>query len=199
MDNWFQTLSFKRGKGMNIPKLQLQSTKAQIGLTTQKPVQEIKQPQANLDLQQPQAKMTMETTKSQLAIDTFDARESLDLRNTRSRTAEIAQYSHQQAMEGLVRRAQEGDELMRIENGGNPIAEQAKRRGKQPYTSINIKFIPQADSVKVKFEPGKVDIQVEPQKVINNSTINKPIHNYTPGKVKVDLLQQPSLKIDWLV
>lgn len=184
---------------MSIPTLHLQSTKAQIGLTTQRPVQEIEQPKANLDLQQPKAKMTMKTTKSQLSIDTFDARESLDLRNTRSRTAEIAQYSQQQAMEGLVRRAQEGDELMKIENGGNPIAEQAKRVGKQPYSSINIKFIPKADGVKVNFDPGKVDIQVEPQKVINNSTINKPIHNYTPGKVKIELLQAPTLKIDWTV
>ncbi|MDI7742936.1 DUF6470 family protein [Lysinibacillus fusiformis] len=184
---------------MNIPKLQLQSTKAQISLSTQKPIQEIEQPKANLDLQQPQAKMTMETIKSQLSIDTVEARESLDLKSSRSRTAEVAQYSQQQAMEGLVRRAQEGDELMRIENGGNPIADQAKRSGKQPYSSINIKFIPQADSVKVNFEPGKVEIQVEPQKVINNSTSNKPIHHYTTGKVKVELAQAPSLKIDWLV
>ena len=184
---------------MNIPKLQLQSTKAHIGLTTQKAMQEIKQPKANLDLQQPQAKMTMETTKSELTLDTVDARESLDLKSSSSRTAEVAQYSQQSAKEGLERRAQEGDELMKIENDGNPIADQAKRRWKQPYSSINIKFIPQAGSVNVNFEPGRVDIQVEPQKVINNTTINKPIHNYTPGKVKVDLLQEPSLKIDWLV
>jgi len=184
---------------MNIPKLQIQSTKAQIGLSTQKAVQEIEQPKANLDLKQPKAKMTMESTKSKLSLDTLEARESLDLRSSISRTAEVAKYSEQQLMEGLVIRAQEGDELMKIENGGNPISEQSKRRWKQPYSSINIQFLPKADSVKVNFEPGKVDIRIEPQEVINNTTINKPIHNYTPGKVKVDLIQEPSLKIDWLV
>ena len=184
---------------MNIPKLQLESTKAQIGLTTQKPVQEIEQPKATLDIQQPQAKMSMETTNSQLSIDTVQARESLDLRSSMSRTAEVAQYSQQQASEGVARRAEEGNELMQIENGGNPIADQAKRRGRQPYSSINIKFIPQADSVNINFQPGKVDIRVEPQKVINNTTISKPVHNYTPGKVKVELLQAPTLKIDWSV
>lgn len=184
---------------MNIPKLQLQSTNAQIGLNIQKPIQEIEQPKANLDLQQPQAKMSIQTTKPQLSIDSLEMRESLDLKSSRSRTAEVAQYSEQQAFEGLARRAQEGNELMRIENGGNPIAEQAKQSGRQPYSSLGIKFIPQPDSVKINFEPGSVDIQVEPQKVINNSTINKPIHNYTPGKVKVEMLQYPSLKIDWLI
>jgi len=184
---------------MNIPELQIQSTKAQIGLTTIKAVQEIKQPKADLDLQQPKAKMMMESTKSKLTIDTLEARESLDLKSSISRTAEVAQYSEQQLMEGLARRAQEGDELMKIENGGNSISEQAKRRWKQPYSSINIQFLPKADSVKINFEPGEVDIRIEPQKVINNTKANKPIHNYTPGKVKIDLIQKASLKIDWLV
>lgn len=184
---------------MNIPKIQIQSTKGQIGLNIQKPVQEIKQPQANLDLQQPKAKMSIKTTKSKLSIDSYEMRESMDYKNSMSRTREIAQQSKQEALDGIARRAQEGQELMRIENGGNPIAEQAKRRGRQPYSGLNIKFIPQANTVKINFQPATVDIQVEPQKVINNSTINKPIHNYTPGKVKVEMLQYPSLKIDWLV
>jgi len=184
---------------MNIPKLQIQSTKAQIGLDIQKAVQEIEQPQAKLDLQQPKAKISMQSQKSKLIIDAHEARESMDFKSSMSRTRDVAQQSIQDALEGTARRAQEGDELMQIENGGSPIADQAKRRGKQPYSSINIKFIPEAGGVKVNFEPGKLDILVEPQKVVNNSTINKPIHNYTPGKVKVDLLQEPSLKIDWLV
>lgn len=123
----------------------------------------------------------------------------MDYKTSMSRTREIAQRSIQESLEGIARRAQEGNEMMRIENGGNPIADQAKRTGRQPYSSLNIKFIPQANSVKINFEPGTVDIQVEPQKVINNTTINKPIHNYTPGKVKVDMQQYPSLQIDWLI
>lgn len=184
---------------MNIPKLQIQSTPARIGLDIQKPVQEIQQPKANLDLQQPKAKMSIQTTKSKLSIDSYEMRESMGYKTSMSRTREIAQQSNQMLLEGIARRAQEGQELMRIENGGNPIAEQAKRSGIQPYSGLNIKFIPQANTVKINFEPGTVDIQVEPQKVINNSTINKPIHNYTPGKVNVEMLQYPSLIIDWLI
>ncbi len=184
---------------MNIPKMQIQSTKAQIGLTIQKPVQEIQQPKADLDLQQPKAEMSIQTTKPKLSIDSLEMRESLDLKSSGTRTAEMAAYSKQDALEGMGRRAQEGSELMRIENGGNPIVDQAKRRGRQPYSGLGIQFIPKPDSVKINFEPGTVDIRVEPQKVINNTKINKPIHNYTPGKVKVDMQQYASLKIDWLL
>lgn len=184
---------------MNIPKLSIESTKAQIGLNIQKPVQEIEQPIANLDLQQPKAVLNIETTKSTLSIDALEERESLDLKSSRSRTSEVARYSLQQASDGIVRRTQEGNELMRIENGGNPIAEQSKRSGRQPYSSLSIMFIPKADSVKLNFKPAKVDFQVESQKVINHTAINKPIHNYTPGKVKVEMLQQPSINIDWRI
>ncbi|WP_339175265.1 DUF6470 family protein [Solibacillus sp. FSL R5-0691] len=184
---------------MNIPQIQLQTTRGQIGLTTQRPVQQIEQPKADLDLQQPKAEMSIRTTKSELSIDSVEMRESLDLMSSRSRTAEVAQYSKQTAMEGLARRVQEGIELMKIENGGNPLADQAKRTGRQPYSSLGIKFIPKADSVKINFTPGLTEVQVEPQKVINNTKINKPIHNYTPGKVNVEMQQYPSLKIDWLV
>lgn len=184
---------------MNIPKIQIQSTKAQIGLNIQKSVQEIEQPRANLDLQQPKAIVTINTTKSELTIDAFEARESIGHKNTRSRTAETAQQGIQDALNGTARRAQEGNDLMRIENGGNPIVAHAESKGRQPYSSLNIKFIPQAGSVKVNFKPGQVNINVEPQKVINNTTINKPIHNYTPGKIDVEMLQYPSLKIDWLI
>ncbi|WP_079524723.1 DUF6470 family protein [Solibacillus isronensis] len=182
---------------MNIPQIQLQTTRGQIGLTTKKPVQQIEQPKAELYLQQPKAEMSIRTTKSKLTSDTVEMRESLDLKSSASRTAEVAQYSAQTAMEGLARRVQEGGELMKIENGGNPLAEQAKRTGKQPYSSLGIKFIPQAGSVKISFTPGSADTQVESQKVINNTKTNKPIHTYTPGKVNVEMLQHPSLKIDW--
>ena len=182
---------------MNIPQLQVTTTKALLGLTTQRPKQEIEQPAATLDIQQPQAVMTMETTKPKLSIDTTEARAEMDLKSSFRRTEEVAQYARSEVSNGIARRAQDGSELMKIENGGNPNASFADRAFRQPYNSLNIKFIPSYGSTKVSFEPGKVDIRVEPQKVINNSVANKPIHTYTPGKVNVELLQHPSIQIDF--
>ncbi|MED3763066.1 DUF6470 family protein [Ureibacillus sp. FSL K6-8385] len=184
---------------MNIPKIRIETTDALIGITTTKPVQTIVQPKAELDLQQPKAKMTIETTPSELFIDAYEARESMGYQNARSRIAEMAWQGRQDVLEGIARRAQEGQQLMRIEDGGNPIAEQAKLRDWQPYTSLNIKFIPQPGSLKIHYEPAKVDIRIEPQKVINNTKINKPVHEYIPGKVNIGMVYYPSVRIDWLV
>jgi len=186
-------------KKLNIPQLQVTTTKAQLGLTTQQPTQQIEQPKATLDIQQPKAEMTINTTKSRLSIDTTQARADMDLKSSARRTEEVAQYAQSEVSNGIARRAQDGSELMRIENGGNPIQTFAERAFRQPYSSLNVKFIPSYGSVKVSFEPGSVDIRVEPQKVINNSTANKPIHTYTPGKVTTELLQKPSIQIDWKI
>lgn len=184
---------------MNIPQLQVTTTKAQLGLTTRRPVQEIEQPSATLDIQQPQAKMTINTTKSRLSIDTTQARADMDLKSAAQRTEEVAQYARSEVSNGIARRADDGNELMKIENGGNPMQSFSDRAFRQPYSSLNVKFIPSYGSVKVSFEPGSVDIRVEPQKVINNSKANKPMHTYTPGKVTTELLQKPSIQIDWKV
>ncbi|KXH84139.1 DUF6470 family protein [Sporosarcina sp. HYO08] len=182
---------------MQLPQLQIQTTRGMIGLQTTKPVQEIEQPSATLDLQQPQAVLTTKTTKPRLSIDTTEARADLDLKSSFRRTEEVTQYSRSEVFNGIARRAQDGRELMEIENGGSPNASFANQAFRQPYSSLNIQFIPSYGSVKVSFEPGNVDIRVEPQKVVNNSRANKPIHTYTPGKVSVELLQQPSVQIDF--
>ncbi|WP_318615795.1 DUF6470 family protein [Sporosarcina sp. YIM B06819] len=184
---------------MNIPQLQVTTTKALLGLTTQQPKQQIEQPTATLDLQQPQADMTINTTKSRLSIDTTEARVDMDLMSSARRTEEVAQYARSEASNGIARRAEDGNELMKIENGGNPMHSFADRAFRQPYSSLNVKFIPSYGSVKVSFEPGNVDIRVEPQQVINKSSANKTMHTYTPGKVSIELLQKPSTQIDWKI
>lgn len=184
---------------MNFPKLQINSTRAQLGLNIQKPVQQIEQPIASIHIQQPRATQTMQTTRPQLSIDSTEARAAIDLKSVRRRIEDHAADSRQAGLDGTARRAQQGNDLMRIENGGNPIKSQSQASGRQPYTGLAIKFVPSYGSVKVDFQPGSIDIKVEPQQVIINSTINKPIHNYTPGKVTGEMIQHASLQIDWLV
>lgn len=182
---------------MNIPQIQIQTTRGILGLQTTKPTQEIEQPRATLDIQQPRAQITMETTKSKLSIDTSQARSDVDLKSAFERTREVASTAKQEVLDGVARRASEGTELMSIENGGNPISSIAARSGRQPYSSLGIKFIPSYGSVKVSFGPGSVDIRISPQKPMINATSNKPLHTYTSGKVSSEMEQWPSIQIDF--
>lgn len=182
---------------MQLPQIRLQSTFINTGLQIQQPVQQIEQPQAKQSIQQPQAILEMETIPGKLTIDQTKAREDMDLKSIGRRIEEFAQNGYQDWLKGLERRATQGNELMKIENGGNPIASQAKENGQKPIVPFNIGWIPSHFSVKIQYEPAKVNINAKPQKPIIDAEIRKPIHEYTPGKTSVEVTEKNSLDVDF--
>ncbi|MDV6376992.1 DUF6470 family protein [Sporosarcina sp. GW1-11] len=183
---------------MNIPRLQIQTTPAKIGLQVTKPIQEIEQPRATLNLEQPAAILEMSTTRPQLSLDTTENRADIDMKSVFRRTAENAQYGMQKVQEGIGRRAQEGQQLMKIENGAI-IADIVKQSTERPMAELQVKFVGDRTKIKTDITAGSLDINVTPQKPIIDAQINKPIHNYTPGKVNVVMEQYGSIDIDWKV
>ncbi len=190
-----QTFSLE-GDYMNIPQLQITTTQGILGLRTTPGRQEIEQPRAILSQQQPAAIIDMSSTSSQLFLDTTEARVELDLMSVFRRTDESAQFGYQGAMDGIARRAQEGRQLAAIENGGNPIRNIAMQNTTPPPAPLGIRFIGNRSKIQMSIQPGTVDIQVSPQKVINEVTIQKPIHHYTQGKVTGEMEQWASIQID---
>ncbi|WP_099361306.1 DUF6470 family protein [Fredinandcohnia onubensis] len=183
---------------MELAQISLESQNAKISIRTTKPVQEIQQPKADLSIEQPNAELTIETTPGKLTIDQTEAWADMDLKHISRRIAEAADKGYQDSLEGIARRAQEGNELMKIENGGNSIAHIAKRNSEGLELQFNIGWIPSHFSVKTNYVPAKVDVQVKENKPIINANINKPIHDYIPGKVDISLEQNKSLKIDFV-
>ncbi|MED2970959.1 DUF6470 family protein [Fictibacillus sp. B-59209] len=181
---------------MSVPQLRMESTKGQIGITTIQPVQELEQQPADLEIQQPKADLSIETTPGKLTIDQSQARADMDLKSIGRRIEEFAQKGYSDWLDGLARMAQQGDELMRIENGGQPIADQAKENGEDPILEFNIGFVPSPFSVKTNYDPAKVNIDWRVNKPIIEARINRPRHSYKPGEVHIDMRKRPSLTID---
>ncbi|MDM5340067.1 DUF6470 family protein [Fictibacillus enclensis] len=180
---------------MAIPQLTMQSTKAQISITTTLPVQEIQQRPADLSIQQPKADLRIETTPGKLTIDQSQAWADMDLKPISKRIEEFAQNGYNDWLEGLARMAEQGDQLMRIEDGGLPIADQAKENSEDPMLEFNIGFVPSPFSVKTNYEPAKVNINWQVNKPVIEATINRPQHSYKPGEVHTELKQYPTLTI----
>ncbi|WP_156890582.1 DUF6470 family protein [Sporosarcina ureae] len=184
---------------MNIPQLQVQTTSAKLGLQINQPIQEIEQPKATLSIEQPAAIIEMSTTPSELSLDTTENRAALDLMSMFRRGDEVAQYSQQKVQEGIARRAQEGMQLVKIENGGNPLADMIKQNTDRPVAELGIRFVGNPLQLKRSFTPSQLNMNVTPQKPIIDAQINQPIHHYTPGTVTVNLEQHSSIEIDWKV
>jgi Family of unknown function (DUF6470) len=183
---------------MNFPQLRMESTSGQLGLTSQKPIQEIEQLPAEMTINQPEAELTIERTPGKLTIDQTQAWEEMDLKHIFKRIEEFAENGYQDWLAGIARRAQEGDDLMRFENGGNPIAEHAKINSVSPIYEFNIGFIPSHFSVKINYQPVDLKINWKTHKPEIEVTINKPRHNYIPGMIHGEMKQWPSLKIEVL-
>ncbi|MCF6138755.1 DUF6470 family protein [Pseudalkalibacillus berkeleyi] len=183
---------------MKIPQIRIQSQPALIGLKTTEPIQEIKQPKADQSIQQPKAELNIQTTKGTLTIDQTQAWNDMDLKSVFVRTEEAAQLGKSDLLEGVARRAQEGDQLMRIENGGSPLVDQAEMNSMNSMKEWNIGWIPSAGSVKVNYQPADVNVDVKVNKPIIETTLQKPEHNYQPGKVEVSLQQRNSISIDFV-
>jgi len=181
---------------VNIPQLQIQTTRAILGLQVKKSTQEIEQPRAVLTQQQPAAILEISTTRSQLSIDTTEARADIDMKSARRRIEENAQFGMQGASEGTARRAQEGQQMLRIENGGKVIADLAKQNATPTPAPLGIRFIGGHTKVQMSIQPGTTNINITPQKPITDVQINKPIHQYTPGKVTSVMEQYQSIQID---
>lgn len=170
--------------------------RGRLGLQIDKPVQTIAQRKASIVQEQPAAILEMSTTRSQLSIDTTEARADLDLKSIFKRSEEYAQLGKQGVMEGIARRAEEGQQLLRIENGGNMIKELAIKNGTPPPDSIGIRFVGDRSKVKMSFQPGTLSIEAIPQKPRFDVTVQAPVHHYQPGKVTGYMEEWPSIQID---
>jgi hypothetical protein len=183
---------------MNIPQIRLESRFAKLGLETVNASLEIQQPKADLSIQQPKAELSIQTTPGKLTIDQTKAREDVDLKHISKRIAEAADQGHRDVLSGIARRIQQGDEQMRIENGGKPLTAQAKKNSEREIKQFNIGFIPSHFSVKLDYQPSEVKIDVQRNAPIIESKINKPIMDYKAGEVKVELAERNQLKIDFV-
>ncbi|MGA4516656.1 DUF6470 family protein [Solibacillus silvestris] len=188
---------------MRIPRMEITQQRIQLDIKTIPAEQRIEQHPADLQIEQPAAILEISTTKPTLDINLDQFWADLGFKKTGVLVEEYANRGLEEVMNGIARRAQEGRKLM-LSAGKGQGAQTIQSIAKENYGPkrpgpINIKFIPSYQSVKIQYDPGNVDIQVQTQKPKINVAIQKPVHEYTKGKTQIDVLQYPSLKIDWTI
>lgn len=180
---------------MPISQLQMQSTMARLGHQVTPARQEIVQTPANLSIEQPKADLQINTSPPTLTIDQTQAWEEMNLKSIFRLNEQFSQEGYQAWLEALAANAQEGDQLMRIENGGGAIAQLAKQNSDTPYYESRLTFIPSTGSVKIQIEPGAIQIDAMPRKPVIQVQTHKPDIQYTPGNVKFYMEQYQSLNM----
>lgn len=183
---------------MQIPQIRLQQAHAQIGLRISQPVQEIQQKPAELSIKQESAKMTIENKPSQLIIDDEQFWNDLGFKSIPTLSQENAQHGRETVLDYIATKAQEGDQLAKIENKSDAIVGFVTEKVLQPKEDFNIAFIPSPGSVKIQFTPAELHINWKKGGADIQVTQNKVVHHYTPGKTEVYLQQRQQLQIDFV-
>lgn len=182
---------------MNIPQIQIQTQDIQLEMHTTKPVQTIRQPKATQTIEQPRAIVEIQTTPGKLLIDSSQARKDIGLLSPKESVLEYAKKGRQAVLNGIAQTVKEGNQMMYSAGKGNGsiISKLVKEKTMPKVAPINIKFVPSYGAVKIDYIPAKVNIEAIPQKPKIKAQVNRPIHEYTPGDVKIDVIQLPSVEI----
>ncbi|MFI8711559.1 DUF6470 family protein [Brevibacillus brevis] len=182
---------------MQIPKIRMESTFAQLGLNINKPVQEIKQPKAEMNLRQTPATLSIEQARTTLQIDSSQARANIGIMTSMQFSDSSAAYGKQKAMQAIAEKSQEGDRLMRIYTKENAIAAIGQEKG---LRVLEGGYTPPAastdDGVNISAEFKPVVINVQRNGMRMDPVLRSPELSYTPGKVEPYMIQYNSLKID---
>lgn len=157
----------------------------------------IKQEHADLTIEQPKASLQMSTIPSKLTIDQSLAFEQMNLKSVRRAIEEQAELGLESVAEGMARRAGQANELMRIENKGNPLVSQAQTNGHRQQKQLGISFIPQPFSVKIQYEPSQLTIDVEINRPIIEAEQKKPEISFERGQVNIYMEAYQQLHIDF--
>lgn len=181
---------------MKIDQIQIRTTDAKVDLNISKSAQYIKQPKANQTIEQPAATLEMHHTDAKLTVDSSQAYRDLGYFNNVEFAKNYAQAGESGVMEGIARRASEGEAMMNIsKNSGNAMPSIAQSFDTFEQQRLGIEWKPSVGAVKIKYHEGSLDINIQAHKAKINTVVNKPIIDYTPGKVSGTLIQREDVDI----
>ncbi|WP_028783766.1 DUF6470 family protein [Thalassobacillus devorans] len=182
---------------MNFPQIRLSSQRATLKIETQPASQSLEQPKARQSIQQPKADVTIRQRPGKLTIDQTNARHNLGLKSSQERTRETAVHVRKALLEGIARASVEGDELMQIEQGGSPIADQAARNAVWNFY-YQPGGMPAYDLVGLKYHVQRPDIHVTPNAPVIETVPQNLRHDYKPGEVNISMSKYASLDLDFV-
>ncbi|WP_132372093.1 DUF6470 family protein [Melghiribacillus thermohalophilus] len=179
-----------------MPQIRIQSWPTRLDIHTKDAQLHIQQEKADMSIEQPKADLQIRQKQGKLTIDQSQAWRDMNLLSVYESIEEFARLGRDGWLAGIARVSRQGDELMKIEHAGNPIAAQAEENGFDPPKEFNIGWIPSVFAVKTHYEPGGADIHAEPQKPKISVRPRKPNIQYEPWHVNINVAQYPKLEID---
>ncbi|OAI88879.1 hypothetical protein AYO36_01675 [Exiguobacterium sp. KKBO11] len=181
---------------MNLPHLEIRQTAARIGMNITRPQIEQKQTPASLSIEQPRGELSIETVAARLEIDSTQAWIEMGRVPALESVRQYATYGRQKGQEAVAKRSSEGDQLMRIEQGGGTVARIAKANDTPPAEVTTLGFIPRSlDRVKTTYTPAEVRLSYTANRPKIDVETHRPELTVKEGQVDIYLQEQNQLNM----
>lgn len=179
---------------MRIPQIQITTTKGVIGIETKRAQLSIDQPhEPVLNLKTNHVKVEIDSEAPRITIDQSQCFAESGLKKPIALSEDNAAYCRQKMLESIGKIADQGNQMMAIENPGSPIAEIGHYNAYDQFVrEWNMVTMPQSRP-RIDFIEGTVDIQIRGGTVENNTRYQKPLYQYSPPNISIYLKQQPSI------
>lgn len=183
---------------MQVARLQITTTPIKMAYQTQNAQVNIKNPKgATLDMQTKHAKVKMQSNQPKVLIDQSACFSESGLKSNGELIADNAAYAYSKSLEAIGKIVDQGNQMADVHKG-NPIPDQAVSNAyEQFYREWNMVTMPRSRP-KIDVIEGKVNIDVERGKVINNTTYQPPQISATPGKVNIYVERYNSIDIQFI-
>lgn len=182
---------------MNVPNLEISSKYAYIGINSQRPPMSIRQKPADLQISQTHVENVHITkTDGKLLIDQSEAFASVGSKPPLQRAKEFYAKSAAHVAKYVAKTAQQGDQLMRIENNGfGKFAQIAASDSQLMNHEVDLRLSPKPLSVKINYQPGTIKVNVNPDRVDIKVNKNDPQITIPKWQTDVYVRQKNQLSI----
>lgn len=173
----------------------MRSTNALIGINKENSNVTIEQPKADVEIKTEHANVKIESSLVKVEINQEQAFSESGLKGILELSIDNAKEAMQKMIQESGRIAEEGNRLANISSGEDAVAEIAYDNSiNKSKHEFNMVTMP-TSGPEITVIEGENDIQVEGGNVDISVNINKPIVNYTAGKVETYIKQKNSLEI----
>lgn len=178
--------------------LQITTIPIQYELKIQKAQIQRKSGDVQLQITRDKGGLHIESEPVKIQIDTSRARSSV-VPTTRQAMQQIAQKGKQAAQDATARYASEGKMLLRAKMGeGSQVLQQIiQGRTALPTGEFQLGFIPTAGADLQATDP-QFTIEYQMDKLNFDWRLNKGDFEFIPGKVEMNIVQRPEVKIEYL-
>lgn len=177
-------------------QLRIEHTWPKLGINRSQGQLSIEQSPGQLEIKSIQATLSLEGEPIRVEIDQYPCRADVGMKNNFDLLKEAAERGRGNALEGIGRRAAEGDQMAAIQNKVDAIVSQAASVTLQPPTEFNFTMLPQSRPI-INFV-GEQTVAVQRGGVQLSSIPATLTIDYQPSVMEIYLQQQASLKMEFV-